>query len=157
MADNSMITDLKVELEGIKQNLNTVDTIHGRLDNAIVQLTTVATDVKSMLAVHEEKLHRAEKVDDLIFQKFRDKQEEMDKIYTDLKRDAEVQEQRIMNELKALHISVNRLKDDTAKVMEMNTNRISVLEQYKWFIMGGAIVIGWIISGNFEFLVKMMS
>ena len=109
-----MITDLKVELEGIKQNLNTVDTIHGRLDNAIVQLTTVATDVKSMLAVHEEKLHRAEKVDDLIFQKFRDKQEEMDKIYTDLKRDAEVQEQRIMNELKALHISVNRLKDDTA-------------------------------------------
>ncbi len=152
-----MITDLKVELEGIKQNLNTVDTIHGRLDNAIVQLTTVATDVKSMLAVHEEKLHRAEKVDDLIFQKFRDKQEEMDKIYTDLKRDAEVQEQRIMNELKALHISVNRLKDDTAKVMEMNTNRISVLEQYKWFIMGGAIVIGWIISGNFEFLVKMMS
>ena len=157
MADNSMITDLKVELEGIKQNLNTVDTIHGRLDNAIVQLTTVATDVKSMLAVHEEKLHRAEKVDDLIFQKFRDKQEEMDKIYTDLKRDAEVQEQRIMNELKARHISVNRLKDDTAKVMEMNTNRISVLEQYKWFIMGGAIVIGWIISGNFEFLVKMMS
>ena len=157
MADNSMITDLKVELEGIKQNLNTVDTIHGRLDNAIVQLTTVATDVKSMLAVHEEKLHRAEKVDDLIFQKFRDKQEEMDKIYTDLKRDAEVQDQRLMNELKALHISVNRLKDDTAKVMEMNTNRISVLEQYKWFIMGGAIVIGWIISGNFEFLVKMMS
>ena len=152
-----MITDLKVELEGIKQNLNTVDTIHGRLDNAIVQLTTVATDVKSMLAVHEEKLHRAEKVDDIIFQKFRDKQEEMDKIYTDLKRDAEVQEQRIMNELKALHISVNRLKDDTAKVMEMNTNRISVLEQYKWFIMGGAIVIGWIISGNYEFLVKMMS
>ena len=152
-----MITDIKVELEGIKQNLNTVDTIHGRLDNAIVQLTTVATDVKSMLAVHEEKLHRAEKVDDLIFQKFRDKQEEINKIYTDLKRDAEVQEQRIMNELKALHISVNRLKDDTAKVMEMNTNRISVLEQYKWFIMGGAIVIGWIISGNFEFLVKMMS
>lgn len=153
----SAITDLKVELEGIKQNLNTVDTIHGRLDNAIVQLTTVATDVKSMLAVHEEKLHRAEKVDDLIFQKFRDKQDEMDKIYTDLKRDAEVQEQRIMNELKALHISVNRLKDDTAKVMDLNTSRISVLEQYKWFIMGGAIVIGWIISGNFEFLIKMMS
>ena len=70
----SAITDLKVELEGIKQNLNTVDTITSRLDNAIVQLTTVATDVKSMLAVHEEKLHRAEKVDDLIFQKFRDKQ-----------------------------------------------------------------------------------
>lgn len=81
----SAITDLKVELEGIKQNLNTVDTITSRLDNAIVQLTTVATDVKSMLAVHEEKLHRAEKVDDLIFQKFRDKQDEMDKIYTDLK------------------------------------------------------------------------
>jgi chromosome segregation ATPase len=153
----SAITDLKVELEGIKQNLNTVDTITSRLDNAIVQLTTVATDVKSMLAVHEEKLHRAEKVDDLIFQKFRDKQDEMDKIYTDLKRDAEVQEQRIMNELKALHISVNRLKDDTAKVMDLNTSRISVLEQYKWFIMGGAIVIGWIISGNFEFLIKMMS
>ena len=147
----------QTSIEVLRNEVKSVANVNVKLDNTIDKLTDISSSIKSMLAVHEEKLHRAEKVDDLIFQKFRDKQEEMDKIYTDLKRDAEVQEQRIMNELKALHISVNRLKDDTAKVMEMNTNRISVLEQYKWFIMGGAIVIGWIISSNFKTIIEMMS
>ena len=32
-----------------------------------------------------------------------------------------------------------------------------MLEKYRWIILGAAIVIGWIVSGNFEAIVKLMS
>ena len=35
--------------------------------------------------------------------------------------------------------------------------RVGMLEKYRWIILGAAIVIGWIVSGNFEQIVKMMS
>ena len=49
-------TDIKVELATIKQELENVNSIQGRLDNAIDKLTDVSTSIKSMLAVHEEKI-----------------------------------------------------------------------------------------------------
>ena len=35
--------------------------------------------------------------------------------------------------------------------------RVGIIEKYKWLIMGGAIVIGWILSTNFKTIVEMMS
>ena len=42
-----------------EQNATAAD-IHGRLDSAIDKLTDIQSGVKSMLAVHEERLVRAE-------------------------------------------------------------------------------------------------
>jgi hypothetical protein len=56
------LTDIRVELEAMKQELNNVNSIHTRLDTAIDKLTDVSTSIKSMLAVHEEKLSQSEKM-----------------------------------------------------------------------------------------------
>jgi hypothetical protein len=32
-----------------------------------------------------------------------------------------------------------------------------MLEKYRWIILGAAIVIGWIVSGNFSEIIGMMS
>ena len=34
--------------------------------------------------------------------------------------------------------------------------RVGILEKYRWIIVGGAIVIGFIISHNFTILLEMM-
>ena len=57
MPDN---TDIKVQIEGLKKDIENVNSIQGRLDTAIDKLTDVSTCVKSMLAVHEEKISRQE-------------------------------------------------------------------------------------------------
>ena len=49
-------TDIKVQLAGLKQEIENINSIHNRLDTAIDKLTDVSTSIKSMLAVHEEKL-----------------------------------------------------------------------------------------------------
>mgnify|MGYP003305002122 FL=1 len=96
-----------------------------------------------MLAVHEEKIQRQEKIDEIIFDKLKDRADEISDVYRELKKDVEMSEKRLLIEIKSL-------KNDIGA-------RVGVLERYKWLIIGGAIVIGWIMSKNLMPLIHMMN
>ena len=70
MADN---TEIRVQLESLTKDIENINNIQGRLDTAIDKLTDVSTSIKSMLAVHEEKIQRQEQVDDIIFRKLKER------------------------------------------------------------------------------------
>ena len=140
MADT---TEIKVDIESLRKDIENVNTINGRIDTAIDRLTEVSTSIKSMLAVHEEKITRQEKIDEVIFDKLKDRQEEITDVYRELKKDVEMSEKRLLIEIKSL-------KNDIGA-------RVGVLEKYRWIIIGGAIVIGWILSKNFMPIVHMMA
>ena len=63
MADT---TEIKVDIESLRKDIENVNTINGRIDTAIDRLTDVSTSIKSMLAVHEEKITRQEKLLDIL-------------------------------------------------------------------------------------------
>ena len=136
-------TDIKVDIESLKKDIENMNTINGRIDTAIDKLTDVSTSIKSMLAVHEEKIQRQEKIDEVIFDKLKDRADEISDVYRELKRDVEMSEKRLLIEIKSL-------KNDIGA-------RVGVLERYKWLILGGAIVIGWIMSKNLMPLIHMMN
>ena len=140
MADT---TEIKVDIESLRKDIENVNTINGRIDTAIDRLTDVSTSIKSMLAVHEEKITRQEKIDEVIFDKLKDRQEEITDVYRELKKDVEMSEKRLLIEIKGLKIDIGA--------------RVGMLERYKWLIMGGAIVLGWILSKNFMPIVHMMA
>ena len=96
-----------------------------------------------MLAVHEEKITRQEKIDEVIFEKLKDRADEITEIYRELRKDIDLVEKRVLIEIKSL-------KNDFS-------NRMGVLEKYRWIIMGGAIVIGFILSKNFTQIIQLMS
>ena len=136
-------TEIKVDIESLKKDIENVNTIHNRLDTAIDKLTDVSTSIKSMLAVHEEKIARQEKIDEIIFEKLKDRADEISDVYRELKKDVEMSEKRLLIEIKSL-------KNDIGA-------RVGVLERYKWLILGGAIVIGWVLSKNFIPIMHMMN
>ena len=140
MVDN---TEIKVDIESLRKDIENVNTINGRIDTAIDRLTDVSTSIKSMLAVHEEKITRQEKIDEVIFDKLKDRAEEISDVYRELKKDVEMSEKRLLIEIKSL-------KNDIGA-------RVGVLEKYRWIIIGGAIVIGWILSKNFMPIIHMMA
>ena len=45
----------------------------------------------------------------------------------------------------------------TEAVINLLESRIGVLERWKWLIIGGSIVIGWILSKNFQYIMSMMN
>jgi hypothetical protein len=142
MADKET-TDIKIDIESLRKDIENVNTINGRIDMAIDKLTDVSSSIKSMLAVHEEKITRQEKIDEIIFEKLKDRADEISDVYRELKKDIELTEKRVLIEIKSL-------KNDIG-------GRVGTLERYKWVIMGGALAIGWILSKNLMPLLHMMN
>ena len=135
-------TNVLVQIESLKKDIENVNSIQGRLDTAIDKLTDVSTCVKSMLAVHEEKIQRAEQTDEVIFTKLRERQNEIDSGYRDLQREMDQVEKRLLVEIKALRNDIG--------------SRVGVLEKYRWIILGGFLAIGWILSKNLMPLIQML-
>ena len=136
-------TEIKVDIESLKKDIENINNIQGRLDTAIDKLTDVSTSIKSMLAVHEEKIQRQEQVDDIIFRKLKERDSEVDDIFRDLQREMDQVEKRLLNEIRSLRNDIG--------------GRVGVLEKYRWIILGGFLAIGWVLSKNFKFIMQMMS
>ena len=128
------LQNLAIEVEGIKKDIKNGELIHSRLDTAIDKLTDVSTSIKQMLAVHEQKLSQSEKTEEILFDKVRERGEELDIVYRDLQRDINQVEKRLLLEMKTLKSCFD--------------GRVSVLEKWRWLIIGGALAIGFILAKN---------
>ena len=136
MADlNKLATDLQV----LKNEVEQVASVNTKLDNAIDKLTDISGSIKSMLAVHEEKLSKQEEIDKAIFNLIENRRVEFDtnykelharinKIHKELTDEIEMSEKRLMCEIKTLNSNLD--------------GRIGVFEKYRWIIIGIAITLG---------------
>ena len=136
MADlNQLATDLQV----LKNEVEQVASVNTKLDKAIDKLTDISGSIKSMLAVHEEKLSKQEEIDKAIFNLIENRRVEFDtnykelharinKIHKELTDEIEMSEKRLMCEIKTLNSNLD--------------GRIGVFEKYRWIIIGAAIVLG---------------
>ena len=136
MADlNQLATDLQV----LKNEVEQVASVNTKLDKAIDKLTDISGSIKSMLAVHEEKLSKQEEIDKAIFNLIENRRQEFDtnykelharinKIHKELTDEIEMSEKRLMCEIKTLASNLD--------------GRIGVFEKYRWIIIGAAIVLG---------------
>lgn len=136
MADlNKLATDLQI----LKNEVEQVASVNTKLDNAIDKLTDISGSIKSMLAVHEEKLSKQEEIDKAIFNLIENRRIEFDtnykelharinKIHKELTDEIEMSEKRLMCEIKTLNSNLD--------------GRIGVFEKYRWIIIGAAIVLG---------------
>jgi chromosome segregation ATPase len=140
MADSN--TDLKVELTGLKKDIENTQNLNGRLDTAIEKLTDVSTSIKQMLAVHEEKISRQEQIDEVIFDKLKERAGEIDTVHRELSKEIQQVEKRLLIEMKQIKLDIG--------------SRVGILEKYRWLIMGGAIVVGWFIALNGHEILEMM-
>ena len=142
MAENGT-TDLKVQIAGLKKDVQNVNNLNDRLDTAIQKLTDVSTSIKQMLAVHEEKISRQEQIDEIIFDKLKERAGEIDTVHKELSKEIQQVEKKLLLEIRQMKLDIG--------------GRVGILEKYKWLVIGGAIVIGWILSTNFKTIIEMMS
>ena len=63
--------DIQVQLEGLRKDVENVNNIQSKIDTAIEKMTDVSSSIKSMLAVHEEKIAKQEQIDEVIFDKLK--------------------------------------------------------------------------------------
>src|SRR6056300_62645 len=140
MADS--ITDLKVEVAGVKKDIEQAYNLNSKLDTAIEKLTDVSTSIKQMLAVHEEKITRQEQIDEIIFDKLKERAGEIGNVHRELSREIQQVEKKLLLEIRQMKLDIG--------------GRVGILEKYRWLIMGGAVVIGWFIALNGHEILQMI-
>ena len=145
-------TQLKVDIATLKKDIKQSRDIHSRIDNAIEKLTTVATSIKQMLAVHEEKIQQQEAADKALYDLVENRRAETDKKLEDVHSrinttSKEFKELLYLTEQK-LMIEIRSMKNGFAE-------RVGVLEKWRYLLIGGCIILGLILSGNFGMIVKL--
>ena len=148
----SDLEKLKTDIALLKKDAKTGELIHQRLEVAVDKLTEITISLQAMIAQQEQKLTRAEQTDDDIFVTLESRRKEWD---TDLK---ELHSRITTNsrELREFQIqSENKMLDEIRAVRTQLSERVGVLEKWRWLIIGGSIIIGLMMSNPDNLLFKM--
>ena len=148
----SDIENLKTEIALLKKDAKTGELIHQRLEIAIDKLSEIVISCKQMLAQQEQKLQKAEQTDDDIFITLESRRKEWD---TDLKE----LHSRITTNTRELrdnqyHLET-KLLNEIRMVRTQLSERVGVLEKWRWLIIGGSIIIGLLISNPESMLMQL--
>jgi len=135
------VTDIELDVELLKKEVSDMKEIHGRLDTAITKITDVSNCINRMLAVHEEKISQQEEVQIRQASEFSNDVKELhSRITTSTK------------EMKELMTKQHYEADAEMRRMRMDiSERVVVLEKWKYLIVGGSIVVGFIISSYLRY------
>ena len=148
----SDIENLKTEIALLKKDAKTGELIHSRLEIAIDKLSEIVISCKQMLAQQEQKLTRAEQTDDDIFITLESRRKEWD---NDLK---ELHSRITTNtrELREHQVhSENKMLNEIRMVRTQLSERVGVLEKWRWLIIGGSIILGLMMSNPDSMLFEM--
>ena len=125
------MSDIQLDVELLKKDVEEMKLIHGRLDNAISKISDVSNSINRMLAVHEEKLSSQEEAiinaENLVEARRMEFNKEIKELHD-----------RITKNSKDQLDSINNLKSELS-------GRVAVLDKFRWVLIGGSIVIGFII------------
>ena len=136
------MAELETEVKLLKKELHDQKKIHDRLDIAIEKLADVSNSIHRMLAVHEEKLTRQEET---IFQT----EEQIEVRRTEVLRQIEELHSRITTNTKDImsaavqqHTQQNK---EIQRIRDELVSRVGVLEKWRHVLIGGSIVIGFLL------------
>ena len=148
----SDLETLKTDIALLKKDAKTSELIHSRLEVAVDKLTEITISLKGMIAQQEQKLTRAEQTDDDIFITLESRRKEWDNDLKELHsrittNSRELREHQIQSEGKMLN--------EIRAVRTQLSERVGVLEKWRWLIIGGSIILGLMMSNPDSMLMKM--
>jgi phage-related tail protein len=138
------------------------------LENQVEMLREIASDLKRMLAVHDEKLNQHERKQDDIFELIEQRRNEMADDIKEIHSRITTVQRELCTEINATENriikGIDELKEELKTDQEFHNSkqktleqRIADLEKWRWIIIGAGITGGWVFSklGNMvEIIVK---
>jgi len=120
---------LKVKILNVEDNNNVNAAIIERLEKVVQSLQENSVKMGQLLAVHNEKLEKQDRIDAVLFEKIKQVEEKLDKHAADIKKGCE--------------------RDIT-----LVDNRLRMMEKKMWTIAGALTVISFVVSPVGQRVVK---
>ena len=135
--------DINTEVALLKKEVSDIKIIFSRLDVAIEKITDVSSCVNRMLAVHEEKLTRQEEAIFEAEQQIEVRRGELMVKIDELHSRITSNTKEIMTAAASQHAEQNK---EIQKIRDELKDRVGVLEKWRHVLIGGAIVVGFILN-----------
>ena len=142
------MSELETSVELIKKELEDQRKIHEKLDIAIEKLTDVSNSIHRMLAVHEEKIARQEESIFAAEEQIEVRRGELLIKINELHSRITTNTKEIMTAASSQHEKQNK---EIAKLREDINSRVGVLERWRYIIIGGSIVVGFLLHKFIRF------
>ena len=142
------MSELETEVKLLKKELEDQAKIHDRLDVAIEKLTDVSNSINRMLAVHEEKIARQEEAIAEAEGQIEFRRGELMVKIDELHSRITTNTKEIMTAAAEQHANQNR---EIQKLHNEINLRIGVLEKWRHVLIGGSIVVGFLLHKFMEF------
>lgn len=140
---NQDINDMRTDVEILKKDVSNIQGLLGRLDTAIDKIADATGGISQILAVHEQNLSKleddvqerkrlAEKENELLHQRISDMKDESAKHHKE--------------NHAAVMAKLDKMDTEVSSELKSLSGRVTILERWKWWIMGGSWVIGFVIA-----------
>lgn len=140
----------RVEIELLKKDVVTITALCGKFDVAIDKIQEIASNLSRMLSLQEQRLEIHEKttkdMENILEMRRVEHNNDIKELHSrittvnrELTEKIEQSENKILTELQSLRSELTKDKDKLGK-------RIFAIESWKWMVMGGLFVLGWIAS-----------
>ena len=134
---------MKTDVEILKKDVSNIQGLLSRLDTAIDKIADATGGISQILAVHEqnissiqdvvkERRRLAEKENELLHQRISDMKEESAKHHKE-------------NHI-AVMAKLDKMDTEVSNDLGNLASRVTVLERWKWWVMGGSWAIGFAIA-----------
>ena len=142
------MADIETEVELLKSKVSDMEKLHVRLDDAIGKISEVSNCINRMLAVHEEKLANQEEA---VFAA----EELIEQRRTEFSNDIKELHSRITTNTKEImSVASKQHKEHSEAISKLHTDinkRVGVLEKWRHVLIGGSIVIGFVLHRMMDF------
>ena len=142
------MADFETDIELLKSKVSDMEKLHVRLDDAIGKISEVSNCINRMLAVHEEKLANQEEAvfaaEELIEQRRTEFSNEIKELHSRI----------TTNTKEIMSIATSQHKEHSAAIQKLHTDinkRVGVLEKWRHVLIGGSIVIGFVLHRMMDF------
>ena len=127
------------ELNKTVTELAVLQNVVYKIDNTVAEIAKASTEVSRLLIVHDNRLNNLENDTKETNTDVKDLYKKMEETTKEIVDKLDDMESRIENKLKEHEEKSNEYKDAIS-------DRISALETWRWLVIGGAIVVGYLLD-----------
>jgi len=120
-----------------------------RIESAIIRLTEISSDLKSMIVVNDIKLAHQEKETESLAEKFEKRRDLMDEKIKDIYETINKKDDRILEEIKAI-------REEHNKHYTCLNDKITSIQKYVWLAIGGVTMFTWLFFYIGNYFLKFM-
>lgn len=143
---NKLVEDVSY----LRKDMAVVGALVDRLDATIDKLTDISNSVSSLLAVHETKLTSQEivskQLSDLVETRRVETDDKIQLLHERISSGEREIKEKIDDQYDELMVEFKEMRQEAASQHASLNNRITNMEKWQWVVIGGATVIGTLIT-----------